>query len=113
VKLSDDVGPTFSGPGSPGPRRRWGRKKTLAAALALTAATGVAGLTQATGASAAVVDQVGVFVKAADANSWSAGWQKALDACSLNDSTTKSVEFVYSIPAGDDAIQYWNCRDTP
>jgi hypothetical protein len=120
VRLSDDIGPTLSGPGSPAPRRRRGRKKTLAAALAVTAAAGVVGLTQATTASAATVSAVLVDVSLADANNWGAGWGKAWDQCRSRWPTTKSVEFVSSSPYSTGnptepvrADQIWECRDTP
>lgn len=114
MRLSDNSGPTFSGPGSPGPRRRWGRKKTLAAALALTAVTGVAGVTLATNASAAQLGTRAVIVSRADANNWGAGWGKAWSACRAKYRNTKSVRFVDSNDYGPNtSAQMWACRDTP
>lgn len=117
MRLSDGSGPTSSVPGSPGQRGRWTRKKTFAAALTLTAVTGLAGLAQANVASAATLGKVTVDVSVADANSWAAGWGKAWDLCRSYYPGTKSlsldqVGYVYasgkSEPVG--ASQIWSCR---
>jgi hypothetical protein len=120
VQPSNDLDPTSSVPASPGPRRRWTRKKTLGAVLALTAVTGLAGLAQANMASAASLGTVMVDVNVADANNWGAGWGTAYDRCRSWHAATKSVrfdhtEFYYSSgnPNPVAAQQIWECLDTP
>jgi hypothetical protein len=113
MTLSDPVGPGVPEPGSSRPRGRRVRKATLAAALALAAAGGLFGVTQTTGAMAATLDTVEVYVGVADVNNRGAGWGQAWDTCRRYHPSTKSVEFAGSQAGSSIAVQYWACLDTP
>lgn len=84
----------------------------------MTAAAGVAGLTQVASASAATMGAVNVTVSVADANNAGAGQGAALNLCRSNFPSTQSVQFDHSeiyesggAPAY--AAQIWRCSDTP
>jgi hypothetical protein len=116
VTPSKDIDPA----GSPGPRRRWNRKKKLGTTLALTAVIGLVGLAQASMASAATLGSVMVDVSVADANNPEAGRDTAFYRCQSWHSNTQSVRFDHSsyyYVVGDpnpvSAAQVWDCLDTP
>lgn len=99
------------------------RKARLAGgALAVTAVTAVislAGVLQASVASAAALGQVEVQVSVSDADNPAAGWDSAWSQCTSRYPQTKSVAmlggYLGSSPGQDPtfALQVWECRDTP
>lgn len=123
MRLTDSIRPTFSGPGSPDPRKRWVRKKTLATGLALAAGlavTAATGLIQANTASAATLGTVQVTVNVDDASNMSAGVDQARTLCDENfGDAVQSIRYdhyeYYDAPDNPgvpiSAVQVWYCLD--
>lgn len=127
MTLSDPAGPGFPEPGSSRPRRRRARKTILATALAVTAATGVLGVTAVSSAQAATLGEVQVKSSpglrgqggAADqqrSTAWNLLWRDAYNTCRQKYPNTKSVEMTdvsfYGSRPPYEVRAYWNCRDT-